>query len=410
MRQPVHPLGSFAASKMDDLKCYVYYRRFMFRKKKAVTLKDVAKRAGLSHPAVSQALTGSLRGTSKVSESTRQRVRKIALEMGYYPSEVARTLRTGRSGLIGVVQHDAIDFIAIRRFLGALHAIRETAFQPYIYHIDARFEETMAGMADALLGARVEAVLCLHPPPEIGQSQISILLDAGLPVAVIGESWVQGASVFFDERRKAFKDISRHVLDRGARRIILLSSGPELASNETAARLRNGFADAVSEAGLRFGPGSGKGKNRRGVQVEFVLSSNEEVDDAVRKFSDIFPLYVPGYVGMLKIIERGGLPEAVICQVDAYAIGAMRACSEHGIRVPEDVAFAGFGNEHAATAGLAPLTTADHPIAELSRLAVEDIQLRLNGARSLGASTSVTRVPCKFIARYSTLGKHFSGG
>ncbi len=380
----------------------------MLGKKKAVTLKDVAKKAGLSHPAVSQALTGSLRGTIKVSELTRQRVQRIASEMGYRPSAVARTLRSGRSGLIGVVQHNIIDSIATRRFLGALDAIGETEYRPYIYHTDARFEETTAGMADALLSAHVEAVLCLHPPQEIGQSQISTLLDAGLPVAVVGESWVQGASVFVDERRKAFKDISLHVLGRGARRIILLSSGPELDSNPSAARLTDAFTDAVREAGLKLN--SGKGKNRSGVRMEVLLSSNEEVEDAIRQFADIFPLYVPGYLGMLKIIERGELPEAVICQVDAYAIGAMRACSEHGIRVPQDVAFTGFGNEHAATAGLVPLTTADHPIAELSKLAVEDIRLKLNGSRSLRGSSSLTRVPCHFIARYSTLGKEFPGG
>lgn len=376
-------------------------------RKKAVTLKDVAKAAGVSHPAVSQALTGSLRGTIKVSDQTRLRIQKIAAEMGYRPNTVARTLRSGRSGLIGVVQNQIIDSIASRRLWGLLNAMRTTEFLPHIYHVDVGFAETVTGMADALLGARVEAVILLRPPEEIGQEQISLLTDAGLPVAVVGESWVQGAAIFTDERRKAYKEISRHLLERGARRIAILSSGPELPFNRSAATMQEAFVDAVAELGLTLA--TEPGNDRNAVQLKMQLSSNEEVDEAVKEFSDIFPLYVGGYIGMLKLIEQGELPEAIICQVDAYAFGAMRACSEHRIRVPEDIALAGFGNERAATACLAPLTTADHPIAELSSLAVEDIRLKLQGTRSLIENIGTTSAPCRFIARYSTLGKDFSG-
>lgn len=368
---------------------------------KRVTLKDIARRLGLSHPAVSQALTGSLKGTIKVSEATRERVRVAAAEMGYRPSTVARALRSGRSGLIGLVHYQGMDQIATRRLLGALDAIQSTELRPFIHHVDPSFPDTIQSVADALLGAQVEAVLFLMPPTSIGHQQVETLVKAGLPIAEIGADWMRGVASFRDDRRKAHEDVSRHVLDLGARRIALIGGAINPPSQQGMVELQRGFVAAREAFVARSFPSDAD------VQMELCEVSDHEVEEAIRRFPDVFPLYIPGYAGMLKLIERGDLPEAIICQVDAYALGAMRACGEHGIKVPQDIAFAGFGNEAAASAGLAPLTTADHPVAKLSRLAVEDLQLKLNGKRALTESGPAVKRGCQLIVRHSTSGKIF---
>lgn len=384
------------------------------RNRKSVTIKDIAKRLGLSHPAVSKALTGSDKGTSAVSAATRERVRKAAREMGYRPNSVARLLRSGRSGLIGIIHYQTVDQIATRRLMGVLGAMQSTEFRPYIHCLDPRFEGTTTDAVDAMLDARVEAVLCIMPPAQMDQAYFDTLTGAGLPVAVIGSSAAQNVRGYFDDRRLAYRTIFDHVVALGARDVALLfgrfAGGQDSTGDSFLSQVLEGFE--CDNKPLRFDNCEDGVRYRRkgrksGPAIRFFSAAPEEVDEGIRRNPDIFPLYVQGYICMQRLIQSGDLPDAVICQIDGTAFGAMRACSEHGIRVPHDLAMAGFGNEAPASGGLAPLTTADHPIDELSRLAVDDLCQRINTKTAAESHAQPVLRPCRLIPRFSTLGKVF---
>lgn len=378
------------------------------RNRKSVTIKDIAKRLGLSHPAVSKALTGSTKGTAAVSAATRERVRKAAREMGYRPNSVARLLRSGRSGLIGIIHHQTVDQIATRRLMGALGALQSTSFRPYIHCLDPRFEGTTADAVDAMLDARVEAVLCIMPPPQMNQAHFDTLTGAGLPVAVIGSSAAKNVRGYFDDRRLAYRTIFDHVVGLGARDVALLfgrlPGGQDSTGDSFLSQVLEGFECAGKplrfdhcEDGVRY---RSKGR-RKTPAIRFFSAAPEEVDEGICRNPDIFPLYVQGYICMQRLIQSGDLPDAVVCQIDGTAFGAMRACSEH------DIAMAGFGNEAPASGGLAPLTTADHPIDELSRLAVDDLCRQIQPKQRSDNENGLILRPCRLIPRFSTLGKAF---
>ena len=78
--------------------------------------------------------------------------------------------------------------------------------------------------------------------------------------------------------------------------------------------------------------------------------------------SHMYSIYSTGYPGMKKILSASDFPDAVICQTDAWAQGAIRACKDAGIDVPGDIAVAGFYNEpSSATGGLSLTSGATHP-------------------------------------------------
>lgn len=379
-------------------------------KRRAVTIKDIAKRLGLSHPAVSKALTDSKEGTVSISKATRERVRKVAQEMGYRPNSMARLLRSGRSGMIGIIQHQTVDQIATRRLLGVLGALQGTHYRPYIHCLDSRFEGAATDAIDAMLDARVEAVLCIMP--HMQQEHFDTLVGSGLPVAVIGPPRGSVRS-YFDDRSFAYRALFDHLVKLGARDIALLFGRNSSSANRFLVDVLKDFSTggrpltfSKCKDGVRYRQKQG----RRGPVIRFSTVSDTEIDNARNLHPDIHFLYLYGYVCMQRLLESGDLPDAILCQTDAVALGAMRACGENNIRVPQDIAVAGFGNEAAASSGLVPVTTVDHPIRELCELAVKDICRRIESGEVETSSGSTILLKGKLIPRLSTLGKKFGKG
>lgn len=115
--------------------------------------------------------------------------------------------------------------------------------------------------------------------------------------------------------------------------------------------------------------------------------------------SHMYSIYSTGYPGMKKILSASDLPDAVICQTDAWAQGAIRACKDAGIDVPGDIAVAGFYNEPSSATGGLSLTSVGQPIQKLHRRAFADVQTALE--QGFTAAPPLT-LPCQLFPREST--------
>ena len=104
---------------------------------------------------------------------------------------------------------------------------------------------------------------------------------------------------------------------------------------------------------------------------------------------DVF--YRPGYLGMKALLERGELPEAVLCGNDQWAHGALRACHQAGVRIPRDLALTGFDNDPVGEYGATPLTTMDHPSEEIAHQAVDCLLRMIQEGRKPSAGTISVR-------------------
>ncbi len=327
----------------------------------AVTIKDVAKAAGVSVASVSRALNGH----ENVTDATRARIVDIASRLRYRPNDAARSLITRRTRTIGAIlpalQGDffselirGIDLAARTR---GLHLLVSSS------HADA--DETAAALRS--MQGRVDGLLVMSPHVDPG------LLDANLPDALpavimnarIGHS--RHPTLAIDDHGGALA-MTRHLFSVGHRRIAFIA-GPtgNFAADE---RLR-GYRDAFAAAG---------------IEREAIVLAGDFSEQSGR---------TAGHA----MADDPQRPDAVFAANDLMAIGCLLALAGRGFTIPTEIAIAGFDDVPAARYVTPALTTVRARIAELGRNAVACLAAEME---ALGSSSSTPQVlPCELVVRAS---------
>ncbi|WP_305785630.1 LacI family DNA-binding transcriptional regulator [Symbioplanes lichenis] len=309
----------------------------------SATLRQVAERAGVSVRTVSNVVSG----FALVAPETRSRVQAAIDELRYRPNAAARHLRGGRSGLIAL----AVPEIASPYFseLAGLLA-EEAGRRSLLLSIqqtggDAKVERTLI---DGVPGQTVDAVI-LSPwalsPAEITHRASDV------PVVLLGE---QDAGGLFDhvavDNVAAARETTRHLIERGHRRIAAVGLQPHLG-NGTATRRLEGYRQALAEAGLTADP-----------TLEIPVARLHRTDGA-----DAFT-------------ALRGRADAAFCFSDQLALGLMSAALRHGLTVPGDLAVAGFDDVEDGRYGNPPLTTVAPDKEAIARAALDCLEDRPAGA------------------------------
>jgi len=286
---------------------------FMTIKGKATSL-DIAHLAGVSQPTVSRAL----RGSPMVNEETRRRIQAIAEQLGYKVDKNASNLRTQHSGTLALLffEDPTADESQINPFfLSMLGSItRACALQSYDLLIS--FQQLSTNwQADYEDSNKADGLILLGYGDYLeSQSRLQLLVEQGTHfvrwgAALPGEP---GISIGCDNFQGGH-DITAHLLERGCRQIAFLGH----ASNHYPEFLERhrGHVAALAAAGVACDPG---------VQVDAITSEQS------------------GYQAASELLRRGRPFDGVFAASDLIAIGAMKALHESGLRVPDDVAVAGF--------------------------------------------------------------------
>lgn len=360
-------------------------------KAKRVTLRDVAHRVGLSMGATSRALIHNPNCTSRVSEATRQRVQRIAAEMGYRHNRAAQSLRTGRTGILAIVVPSAVDSMSVRRMRAAVAATWEAGMSPMVYHSDLTRPEQVDQIIDAVLGSGADGVILCGS--NLTKKHTQMLMERSVPVVFAGGSDLSEVKGFYPDKRDGFFQLGRHLVEEGYRSIGLLT-----ISLKTDGAMNKGNTQAAVGA-LRDVEQWAAG---RGIALEtrtFCIKSNL-LHTGVEVEGTMHPLYSLSYLAMRELIGAGKLPAALMCQNDSWAAAAMLACAEEGIRVPQDIAITGFDNDSFSCVASVPLTTIDNPVEEIFRRAVEELVRWIQS----GVPPKVEQhpVPCRLIVRRSS--------
>ncbi len=331
--------------------------------RKRVTRNDVAARAGVPPSTVSYVINN---GPRPVSTSARERVLKAISELGYHPSDVARSLRTRRTLTIGLVIPDAAN-----PFYGELaRAVEEVSFQNgytvILGHSSHLLEREMR-YAQVLRSKQVDGAI-FHPSTS-DLTPIHFLKQAGVQVVVL-EHRVRGyPCIVADDERGGYL-ATRHLVELGHRRIGCIVR----AGDPTTSAVRvDGYRAALQEAGIPR-------DERLIVASEFGYQSGEEAAQQ-----------------LLKLRRR---PTAVVAHNDIIAIGAMKAFSEVGLEVPADISIVGFDDIALASYVRPPLTTVSNPKHQMGQVAAE-VLLRLLSHEAVG-SPEVTALPVHLVVRGST--------
>ncbi|ADG75896.1 transcriptional regulator, LacI family [Cellulomonas flavigena DSM 20109] len=317
----------------------------------AVTLRDVARAAGVSAATASRALST----PDLVSPERRELVRRVARELGYRPNRAARELITGRSGYLCLVVPDLGNpyFAAVAK---AVQARARSAGHAVVV-ADSEEDSLLEAELVAQLGAQADGVLLCSP--RMSAADLAVVADDERPVLLVNREGAGLPSVVVDNR-DGVRQAVRHLHALGHRRVAY-AGGP--ADSWSDARRRDGLADLD-------------------VEVEVVdLGAHA-------------PVFAGG-VGAADLAVASGAT-AVLTYNDVMALGVLDRARSRGTRVPEDLSVVGFDDVPVATLVTPGLTTVAMPLARLGRTAVD----LLLGARD--ATPAHTVLPVELVVRGST--------
>ena len=310
------------------------------------SVKDIARLAGVSVTTVIRAL----KDRPDVSEQTRDRIREIARSQRYQPNLLARSLVTQRTFTAGIVVPDLNN-----PFFPALLKGIEAALWEHEYNVvlsDTNYDpEKEEAAIRGFLSRRVDGLIISPQGRSTVTPWFAELAESGLPVVYLTKMEpAKVNAVFADDMGGAFA-MTRHLLALGRRRI--LYAGNRLSAWANAERVA-GFTAALDEAGV--------GEADRLLR----LAEGNSIESGHRIMRDA--------------IAAGDRPDAVFAFDDIMALGVRRALGEAGLRVPADVALAGFDNIDLSALPEIDLTTVDIPKLELGREAAA-LLLRLMDKR-----------------------------
>jgi len=325
--------------------------------------KDVARLAGVSTATVSRVLNS----PEQVDARTQAAVRDAVAKLGYVPHGAARALRSHRSKMVGAVV-PSFAYALYARTTSALQAVLEPKGYAMVlaeHHYDLGAE---LRVTDQLISHGVDAFVFVgaHHDPVL----FSRLERYGRPYVLTWgvDPMRRHPSIGFDNRAATFA-MTQYLIGLGHRRFGLLSA--DLRDNDRALERGAGMRAALAQAGLalpeeytRFGP------------IDLAAASSM----------------------MRALLAVKPRPTAVVGTNDVFAVGAMMACRELGVRIPEELSITGVDNTDLGATQTPALTSIRTPIVEIGRAAAEQLIARLEGRPYVAFET----MPFELVLRGST--------
>lgn len=332
---------------------------------KPATAQDVADLAGASRTAVSFVLNGKEQGN--VSAATRERILAAAAELNYSPHPGARSLRTQRTHLIGVIT----DAIASSPFAGQLldgasQLAGERGYLAAVFDSGGRADRELAA-AQEFRRRRVDGLVYAS----MGLREVSDVPRVGLPT-VLANCFMAESTMptVIPAEREAGAAAAQLLLDFGHREIATITGDIAIAGPQR----HEGFVGRLAEHGCR-------------PEVGWLRDRNWTIDE--------------GYRAATALLDRvaADRPTAVFCVTDRIAAGALLASARLGLRVPADVSILGFDDQEELAANLVPaLTTFALPHRQMGEMAVAMLVDLVGGVTEVPAHQ---RLPSPLVMRDS---------
>jgi LacI family transcriptional regulator len=328
----------------------------------SVTIHDVARAASVSVATVSRVLNGK----GPVREETQRRIRTVVERLRYSPHGAARSLITRKTNTLGVLLPDLYGEFFSEVIRGIDSCARERG-----YHLLVSGSHSDRTEIEAVLRAtrgRVDGLIVMSP--ELDARSLERNLTDGLPIVLlngVGDGR-RFDSIRVDNYGGALVMV-RHLISLGHRRIAHVA-GP--AGNQDAAERRRGYRDAMRSV-------SGRWSRELAIAGDF----REEA----------------GYQAGRHLLDWKNPPTAVFAANDAMAIGLLAAFQERHVRVPQDLAVAGFDDIPIARFATPPLSTVRVPIAELGARATRRLLQTLS--RPNGHPVQHETLPTMLVVRES---------
>lgn len=308
---------------------------------KVVSMQDIAEVAGVSLSTVSRALADNPR----VKLATRQRIQRLANDLGYLPNAIARGLATNRTNTIGVVVRDIADpFIA--EFVRTVDKTAlDRGYSVTLSNCDADPQRELTAI-NGLRQKRVDGIIV--PDIVVGPDSIPLLEQIGVPVILINQKNYR-YSVSTDNITAARQGVN-HLLDLGHNRIAYISSS---RNRDDSLERQTGYEQALESSGVSLDP------------ALIVKGNHDASKGGQQAFEYLFSLPQP--------------PTAIFCFDDMTAMGVINAAYTAGVGVPDQLSVLGFDDIDLAGYLTPPLTTISQQKEKMARITVEMLLDVLDG-------------------------------
>jgi len=331
-----------------------------------VSIKDIARAAGVSHSTVSRAL----RDSPLVKEETKARIRRLAEELGYSPSAIARGLVTRRTGTIGLVITTISDPFASEIVRGIEETALDRGYSVILCNSNTDPQRELAAV-QMLREKRVDAIIV--GASRMGELYMPYLKSLHIPIVLAHceHSGTYAFSVTTDDLQGGAA-ATEYLISLGHRRIAYIT-GPATALSSQ--RRQEGYLRALAahnlptEANL-ITPGTGRAEG--------------------------------GQEGARRLLSLSPLPTAIFCYNDMTAIGALAEIKRHGLRVPEDISLVGFDDILFAAYVDPPLTTMRQQRYTMGKLALNMALDLIEGHKPVRSVV----LPAQLVIRDSCIARH----
>lgn len=313
-----------------------------------VSITDIAAVAGVSPSTVSRAL----QGHPRISQARQAEIRALADRLGYRPSQIARSLVTGRTHTLGVVITDVTDpFVA--EVMKSAEAVSRAAGYTLLFASSDRDPDRELEAIRLLLERQVDGLIVIsgRAGPRYAEIRAAAGAEpAGWPLVLVNNEQAGPGiySVRVDNRAGAARAVAC-LKSLGHRRIAFVA-GPE-RGRSSRERLE-GYRQGMAANGLA-------------PQEALVVAGGGLLEDGPRALAALMALAEP--------------PTGVLCYNDLAAIGLLAAAAQSGLRIPDALSVIGYDNLPLSAYSIPPLTTIDQPKAEMGRQAVAMCLRALDG-------------------------------
>ena len=310
---------------------------------KHVTIKDVAKRLNISVSSVSRAFNDKY----DIKKETKERILRVAKEMGYHPNPIAQKLIKQKSYNIGVVVPEFINEFFAKIIMGIQDVLISRGYQVLVMQSDEVADRELRN-AKTLVDNFVDGLIICPLNEDNNKDFYVRQLELGNPIVFLGrvnESF-PGFKVMFNNIKWSLF-ATEHLIDQGFKKIYYLSGHPDLCVSRNRV---SGFLKAM--------------------QKYNISQNNYKVIEAGLLPED-------GEKAILQLIESKDMPDAFFCINDPVAFGAMKALKKNGYKIPDDIGILGFTETRMADLVTPALTSVKQPTFEMGKSAAELLLLQI---------------------------------
>ncbi len=327
------------------------------KQEKEITIYDIARQLNISATTVSRGL----QNNPAINKLTRKKITEKAAELGYRSNSFASSLRSKKTNILGVLVPRLNSYFMASVISGMEDAANRKGYSLIISQSQEKAAKEAAN-AHTMFNKRVDGLLVSLAYETDNIDHFASFFNKGIPVVFFDRVFQHkdSISIVIDNYKAAYV-VTKHLIDEGCRRIMLL--GGNMLRNVYADRL-SGYKQALKDNKIPF-------------NEKLIYLSNLTETDGTNAAELILKM---------KVKER---PDAVFACNDTAAVHCMIYLKAAGIKIPGDVAFAGFNNDPISQIAEPNLTTVNYPGYNIGEMAVNNLINHLSGEDNLKNTNTI---------------------